>query len=828
MNGIGDVKPDGPCKADIKAVCKDVSPGDDRILLCLIKRIKQTQQGNTAGRAVSDKCQDDVVQYRIERSRHINKDVALARACKEDAEKLCKASSDSSSAGSVLQCLRSNSKKVSAACKGELWRTQAEVAQDYRMDPQLHDNCKSSMEQLCKNVEPGSGGELDCLIHHSKSLDWSCLGNVLRVAKVSAEDIRLNMKLYKACATDWKKFCKDVEPGHMRVQECLEDNLDKSGFSSSCKATLEEVIAQRVSDFRLDGGLQEACEYDLAHTCSTSIKEMEEDEAKRSSALKCLQQFRDELHSQECREQVHRKMSRASRDIRFDEILANACQEDRKQYCNDVQPGSARVIRCLQENRRSLSTTCAAALFDHEVKMAEDIDFQYPTRKACAWEISHFCKGVPHGHARIIRCLQNALGEQDMSHECKAEVVRDQNRMAQDYRLNWRLNSACTSDIKRLCGGLCDTNSGQPCGGVVLQCLQDKADNLTNPACQEEVFYYQLMEVSDFRNDVILAEACRQDVEKYCKDVEPGEGRVHSCLRFHKAFISERCAAEENKLAAVEFRDIRLRPKLAKVCSEERAVYCKDVKPGKARVIQCLMENMAQPNFGEECRAELQKREQVVKNDYRYDIGVLTHCGSDIDRLCAAAKTKVHGNATVLKCLVEHFSLTAEACQTEMSRAVRFALWDYQNGQALTAVCDTDVDTFCPKGAKKRAGALFTIGAVGRCLSKALVQAKALAPKCRELVLIAAPKDSRVYLQYPESTSALVTKIAELQRAAGLESVLVDPYRRDGGSVTVTGWVAFACIMSLILVTVGGLVMMYRRFAGVDRPHTQYVKSGDA
>ena len=31
------------------------------------------------------------------------------------------------------------------------------------------------------------------------------------------------------------------------------------------------------------------------------------------------------------------------------------------------------------------------------------------------------------------------------------------------------------------------------------------------------------MEVSDFRNDVILAEACRDDVEKYCKDVEPGE-----------------------------------------------------------------------------------------------------------------------------------------------------------------------------------------------------------------------------------------------------------------------------------------------------------------
>lgn len=39
----------GACKADIKALCKDVSPGDDRVLLCLVKRIKQAVQGNTAG-----------------------------------------------------------------------------------------------------------------------------------------------------------------------------------------------------------------------------------------------------------------------------------------------------------------------------------------------------------------------------------------------------------------------------------------------------------------------------------------------------------------------------------------------------------------------------------------------------------------------------------------------------------------------------------------------------------------------------------------------------------------------------------------------------------
>lgn len=90
----------------------------------------------------------------------------------------------------------------------------------------------------------------------------------------------------------------------------------------------------------------------------------------------------------------------------------------------------------------------------------------------------------------------------------------------------------------------------------------------------------------------------------------------------------------------------------------------------------------------------------------------------------------------------------------------------------LTALLPCFCATFCLaaadfQGPVKRAGAMFTIGVVGRCLSKALVQSQGLTPQCRQLVLIAAPKDSRVYLQYPESASALVQKIAELQRAAG-------------------------------------------------------------
>ena len=58
---------------------------------------------------------------------------------------------------------------------------------------------------------------------------------------------------------------------------------------------------------------------------------------------------RDEIANPGCKARVHKIMEYASTDIRFDVPLANACYEDRQDFCSNVPPGSARVIRCLQE-----------------------------------------------------------------------------------------------------------------------------------------------------------------------------------------------------------------------------------------------------------------------------------------------------------------------------------------------------------------------------------------------------------------------------------------------------------------------------------------------
>ena len=53
--------------------------------------------------------------------------------------------------------------------------------------------------------------------------------------------------------------------------------------------------------------------------------------------------------------------------------------------------------------------------------------------------------------------------------------------------------------------------------GSVAQTLAE------SPACAlQEVEYFEKMEVRDFHNDILLAEACRTDVDAHCKKAKRG------------------------------------------------------------------------------------------------------------------------------------------------------------------------------------------------------------------------------------------------------------------------------------------------------------------
>ena len=65
-----------------------------------------------------------------------------------------------------------------------------------------------------------------------------------------------------------------------------------------------------------------------------ALQELDESEGQ---IVACLQDSRDMLMNMQCREQVHKVMARASEDIRFNQMLADACFNDREQFCSTTQ-----------------------------------------------------------------------------------------------------------------------------------------------------------------------------------------------------------------------------------------------------------------------------------------------------------------------------------------------------------------------------------------------------------------------------------------------------------------------------------------------------------
>jgi hypothetical protein len=62
---------------------------------------------------------------------------------------------------------------------------------------------------------------------------------------------------------------------------------------------------------------------------------------------------------------------------------------------------------------------------------------------------------------------------------------------------------------------------------------------------------------------------------------------------------------------------------------------------GKGRMFKCLQESLAQPDFGQACRAQVEERGQRMQEDYRLDYGVAEACEPDVTTFCAAEKARI-------------------------------------------------------------------------------------------------------------------------------------------------------------------------------------------
>ena len=94
--------------------------------------------------------------------------------------------------------------------------------------------------------------------------------------------------------------------------------------------------------------------------------------------------------------------------------------------------------------------------------------------------------------------------------------------------------AACETDLENYCSTV------TPGEGRLLHCMAAHADKISGRC---EYAFYQAATLLEQLSVAVayLATECETDIEKYCSDVEMGEGRILSCLSEHDQEIEESC-----------------------------------------------------------------------------------------------------------------------------------------------------------------------------------------------------------------------------------------------------------------------------------------------
>ncbi len=137
------------------------------------------------------------------------------------------------------------------------------------------------------------------------------------------------------------------------------------------------------------------------------------------------------------------------------------------------------------------------------------------------------------------------------------------------------------------------------------------ATNLVGPAAAQSDVARLAKDKAERSVKKVLKD-CEKELNSYCSQVTPGEGRLALCMMAHEDKISDTCFS-----SIFEFVDgIELGLsnlwRAADVCENDIEKNCASVQPGEGRIAQCLIEK--KDMVSTPCKAELAGLETRLKN----------------------------------------------------------------------------------------------------------------------------------------------------------------------------------------------------------------------
>lgn len=87
----------------------------------------------------------------------------------------------------------------------------------------------------------------------------------------------------------------------------------------------------------------------------------------------------------------------------------------------------------------------------------------------------------------------------------------------------------------------------------------------------------------------LIAKSCGPSIERFCAKVNIGTGQVQQCLTQHQDQVPAQCFSDFVAAQASLSKRNAAQDSAFNVCNAEIRQFCPGVKPGDARILDCLL-----------------------------------------------------------------------------------------------------------------------------------------------------------------------------------------------------------------------------------------------
>jgi Golgi apparatus protein 1 len=650
----------------------------------------------------------------------------IANSCSTEINQHCKGVSRREIVHCLMDLARQrNQSVIQPSCKQQLTKLmhEANIGEDYSVDPILQEACDTVVKLYCGDIRPGEGRVYNCLLSaiDRPQMKPECKEKLLEVHYFVSRDFKLNPRFYKECSNKKQTACPVPDGGSAKVRAntlfCLYQKLkENQGISEACMVEVKVVMTERAKGVELEPEIEDLCLLDLANYCTYKTRKNEE--------MDCLEDNLEKLKPP-CKEIVEQYIEKVDNMPEIDSLFAAACEPFWKSHCLDVaqakkgQTELVSLMSCLIEykNDVDMPPKCRAGIEHHQlVTMSLNFTISHLFRDACQTDVQQLCPKATK-KSMVIECLSSIVRSdtlldrvQKVSVNCRNQLKFELLQRSEDIEVDHKLRNACLKDVRKHCSNI---HTGK---SRVIECLRNNAARL-EPSCHELLFSRQKEEAEDPTTDYQLMLNCKKMIKKHCLSDLSSPEKIFSCLLKHKEEdddFDEGCSHILVKRLRVRAHDIRLNPDLIRYCKKDIDIHCKSefeyvVKlsvEGEGKVLFCLRRFFAQKKLTALCTEHIS---QIVKEsvlDYVQDIRLAQACSDEIKQLCAdAAEAEKNdengGKGQVEECLNQQLLLQSRSkilnskCVQELVRSLAENKADVHLDPVLFRACSLDIKGYC-------------------------------------------------------------------------------------------------------------------------------------